>query len=138
MTPHQVPGSASPNQCWTSDDEMEMPRGISTEPASDSASSSARVNQRASSISTRSTMSSRVTARPIRPEHQTRRERPGLIAEVLDLPDLDTDLLEHLTAYGILERLPGSTNPANVEKRPGGQEACRPSRIASSGLPGSP
>ena len=83
-----------------------MPAGIRTSPDSQPARSSSRVNQRASAISAPSTSMSVVARDPAEADHQARRQRPRLVAEVGHVAHGDADLLQHLAAYGVLERLP--------------------------------
>ena len=93
-------------------------------PASASAFISARVNQRASSISSLSTVMSSDDRAADEAEHQAGRQRPGLVAEVLDLAHHDAGLLEHLAAYGVLEGL-----PRLAEARQRRVAALRPDRL---------
>ena len=67
-----------------------------------------------------------LTARAGEPEHQARRQRPRLVAEVGHLADQHADLLLDLAAHGVLEGLArlaeaGERRPAT--RRPGGVAA---------------
>ena len=104
--PQPGPSSGRPNQLSMSDDEIEMPRGTTSSPDRAAAASSARVHHRASSISAPSTSISVLSGTTGEAEHQARRQRPGLAAEVGHLAHPDADLLVDLAAYGVLERLP--------------------------------
>ena len=95
-------------------------------PASASALISARVNQRASSISASSTWISVDSARAEEAEHQAGRQRPGLVAEVGHVADEHPDLLGDLAAYGVLEGLPRLEEAGQgrvAPRRPGGLPA---------------
>ena len=59
-------------------------------------------------------------------EHQAGRQRPRLVAEVLDVADHDAGLLEHLAAYGVLERLPRLAEAGQRRVA-----ALRPDRLAA-------
>ena len=123
--------SGPPYQCSMIRREIEMPPDTTTDPSASAAASSSRVNHRAASISSGRSRSSVPSARGREAEHQGRRERPGLVAEVGHLADLDADLLGHLAATAASSDSPGSTNPASVENRPR-KPLPRASRMRSS------
>ena len=137
--PHHWPGSGPPYQCSTSDRLIETPPGSTRVPASARSFISARVNQRASSISCSSTVISVV-------------ERPGRRSRASGWPAAATagcrssrprrpatptsSATSRRTASSSVS--PGSQKPASVEKRPSGHTDWRPSRQRSSSEPGSP
>ena len=103
--------SGPPNQCSMIRREIEMRPDTTTDPSASAAASSSRVNHRAASIS--SGLEPQVGAeRPGREaQHERRRERPGLVAQVGHVGDLDPDLLGHLAGDRRGERLPRLDEP---------------------------
>ncbi len=80
-------GSGPPYQCSTSRRAIEMPDGSCTSPDAAASRSSSRENQRASVTSTPSTSMCGSSGRRAAADHQRRRERPRLAAQVGDLAD---------------------------------------------------
>ena len=64
-------------------------------------------------------------------EHEAGRERPGLAGEVLERATAIPTSSRTSRATACSRDSPGSTKPARVEKRRGGQRAWRPSRTRS-------
>ena len=85
--------SGPPNQCSMIRREIEMRPDTTTDPSASAATSSSRVNHRAASISSACSRRSVPSAAGREAEHERRRERPRLVAEVGDVGDLDPDLL---------------------------------------------
>ena len=79
---------------------------------------SSRENQRASAISSGSTVISSVRASVEKPHHQARRERPRLRGQVAHAPAADARLLAHLAAHGLLRRL-ARLDEAGEAREPG-------------------
>ncbi len=108
-----------------------MPAGGSTSPDANAARSSSRENQRASSISSPSTVISEVVARAVKPSIRLYGKGHGWLATYSTSPTR-TPASSHtsrMTDCSIDS--PGSTNPASVEKRPSGQCTWRPSSARS-------
>ena len=117
-----------PSQCSMIRLAMESPKGRRIG-RSNAVRYSSRVTHTASSSSWGS--SSISCRRPRRePDHDRRRERPGLVAEVADLGDVYADLLLDLSSHGGLERL-ARLDEAREHREP----VLRPSRSASEQQP---
>ncbi len=110
---------------------MEIPDGGSTSPDSIAARRSSRENQRASSISSPSTLISHETARAVKPSIRLYGNGHGWLATYSTSPTLTPASSQTSRTTDCSMDSPGSTNPASVEKRPSGQCTWRPSSARS-------